>query len=100
MTSKLGLHWLPCQAPGVNESVLGRVGPVSVYCDWVRGRVGSANFYLSVAARKIVRADPSLRYTSMLLGRQAATTAAQVGGQIGDSNAAGLTCYPGRRLVL
>ena len=27
------------------------------------------NFYLSVAARKIVWADPSLRYTSMLLGR-------------------------------
>ena len=26
------------------------------------------NFYLSVAARKIVCADPSLRYTSMLLG--------------------------------
>ena len=29
------------------------------------------NFYLSVAARKIVWADPSLRYTSMLLGRYA-----------------------------
>ena len=27
------------------------------------------NFCLSVAARKIVRADPSLRYTRMLLGR-------------------------------
>ena len=27
------------------------------------------NLYLSVAARKIVWADPSLRYTSMLLGR-------------------------------
>ena len=27
------------------------------------------NFYLSVAARKNVYADPSLRYTSMLLGR-------------------------------
>ena len=27
------------------------------------------NFYLSVAARKIVSADPSLRYTRMLLGR-------------------------------
>ena len=27
------------------------------------------NFYLSVAARKIVWADPSLRYTSVLLGR-------------------------------
>ena len=27
------------------------------------------NFYLSVAAHKIVYADPSLRYTTMLLGR-------------------------------
>ena len=27
------------------------------------------NFYLSVAARQLVRADPSLRYTCMLLGR-------------------------------
>ena len=27
------------------------------------------NFYLSVAARKVVWADPSLRYTRMLLGR-------------------------------
>ena len=30
------LQWLPCQAPGVIESALGLVGPVSVYCDWVR----------------------------------------------------------------
>ena len=30
------LQWLPCQAPGVAVSVLGPVGPVSVYCDWVR----------------------------------------------------------------
>ena len=29
------------------------------------------SFYLSVAARKIVCADPSLRYTRMLLGREA-----------------------------
>ena len=28
--------WLPCQAPGVIGSVLGLVGLVSVYCDWVR----------------------------------------------------------------
>ena len=32
------------------------------------GEVESLIFYLSVAARKIVCADPSLRYTSMLLG--------------------------------
>ena len=36
VTSKLALQWLPCQAPGVIGSVLGLVGPVSVYCDWMR----------------------------------------------------------------
>ena len=36
VTSKLALQWLPCQAPGVTGSALGLVGPVSVYCDWVR----------------------------------------------------------------
>ena len=36
VTSKLALQWLPCQAPGVIGSALGLVGPVSVYCDWVR----------------------------------------------------------------
>ena len=35
---------------------------MSVYCDQVRWKVWSANFYLSVAARTIVWADPSLRY--------------------------------------
>ena len=33
---RLALQWLPCQAPGVTGSVLGLVGPVSVYCDWLR----------------------------------------------------------------
>ena len=41
MTYKLELQWLPCQAPGVMGSVLGLVGPESVYCDWVRWKVGS-----------------------------------------------------------
>ena len=36
VTQKLALQWLPCQAPGVIGSALGLVGPVSVYCDWVR----------------------------------------------------------------
>ena len=36
VTSKLALQWLPCQVPGVIGSALGLVGPVSVYCDWVR----------------------------------------------------------------
>ena len=35
-TSDLALQWLPRQAPGVIGSVLGLVGAVSVYCDWVR----------------------------------------------------------------
>ena len=42
--------------PGVSILWLGEI---SLIC----------NFYLSVAARKIVWADPSLRYTRMLLGR-------------------------------
>ena len=42
--------------PGVSVMWLGKVE--SLIC----------NFYLSVAARKIVWADPSLTYTSMLLG--------------------------------
>ena len=36
VTSTLALQWLPCQALGVIGSALGLVGPVSVYCDWVR----------------------------------------------------------------
>ena len=36
VTLKSALQWLPCQAPGVLGSALGLVGPVSVYCDWVR----------------------------------------------------------------
>ena len=36
VTQKLAFQWLPCQAAGVLGSVLGLVGPVSVYCDWVR----------------------------------------------------------------
>ena len=47
--------------PGVSTLWLGEVE------SWI------CNFYLSVAARKLVWADPSLRYTSMLLGREATT---------------------------
>ena len=39
---KMALQWLPCQALGVIGSVLGLVGPVSVYGDWVRWKVRSA----------------------------------------------------------
>ena len=49
--------------PGVSILWLGEVE------SWI------CNFYLSVAAHKIVCADLSLRYTSMLLGRQATNTA-------------------------
>ena len=42
VSSKLALQWIPCQAPGVVESVLGLVDPVSVYCDWVRWKIWSA----------------------------------------------------------
>ena len=38
----MALKWLLCQAPGVIRSALGVVGPVSVYCDWVRWKVWSA----------------------------------------------------------
>ena len=44
------------------------VGPVSVYCDSMVESL-MRNFYLCVAALKLVWADPSVRYTSMLLGR-------------------------------
>ena len=64
-TSDSALQWLPCQAPGGLGSALGLVGPVSVYCE-VESLI--CNFCLSVAARKIVRADPSLRYTGMFAG--------------------------------
>ena len=36
VTQILALQWLPCQAPVGIGSPLGLVGPVSVYCDWVR----------------------------------------------------------------
>ena len=42
--SKVVLQWLPCQAPVVTGSALRLVGPVSVYCDWVRWKVWSAAF--------------------------------------------------------
>ena len=36
---KIGTPVLSCKAPGVIGSVLGLVGPVSVYCDCVRWKV-------------------------------------------------------------
>ena len=42
-------------------------------CQYTSSEVESwiCSFYLSAAARQIIRADPSLRYTRMLLGREA-----------------------------
>ena len=42
VTQTLALQCLPYQAPGVIGSELGLVGLVSVYCDWVRWKAGSA----------------------------------------------------------
>ena len=70
----------PAEAPGVIGSVLGLAGPLSVYCGWVRLKVWSANFYLSVTARKIVFADPSLIYSHVagtLSNQQTTTVASQ-----------------------
>ena len=33
---RLVLQWLSCHVPGAVGSVLGLVGPVSIYCEWVR----------------------------------------------------------------
>ena len=66
---KIGTPVLLCQDPGVTGSVLGLVGPVSVYCDWVRWKVWSAT---SISVWHHVNLPgPSRRYTSMLLGRLA-----------------------------
>ena len=55
--------------PGVIGSVLGLVGPVSAYYDWVRWKVGSATSISVWQHVKWSEHDPSLRYTRILLGR-------------------------------
>ena len=56
--------------PGAWHRVSAGTGQPDVSILWL-GEVESlmCNFYLSVAAHTIVCADPSLRYTSILLGR-------------------------------
>ena len=54
----LALQWLSCQAPGVTGLALGLVGPVSVYCDWVRWKVGSAT---SISVWKHVKLSEQIR---------------------------------------
>ena len=53
-------HYRVSSGTGLHGGSMLRLGEVnSLIC----------SFYLSVAARAIVRVDPSLRYTSILLGR-------------------------------
>ena len=56
----------------------GRPGVSILWLDEVESLI--CNFYLSVAARKIVWADPSLRYTSLLPGRLASKQATSKSG--------------------
>ena len=58
VTSELALQWMPCQAPGVIGSALGLAGTVSVYCDWVRWKVGSATF---ISAWQHVKSSEQIR---------------------------------------
>ena len=58
VTSKLALRWLPFQAPGIIGSALGLVGPVPVYCDWVRWKVWSAT---SVSVRQHMQLSEQIR---------------------------------------
>ena len=70
-TSDLKIGTPVATLPGAwHYRVSAGTGRPSVSILWL-GEVESliCNFCLSVAARKIVWADPSLRYTSMLLGR-------------------------------
>ena len=70
-TSELKIGTAVATLPGVchyrDSAGTGRPGVGILWLGEVQSWI--CNFYLSVAARKIVWADPSLRYTSMLLGR-------------------------------
>ena len=48
--------------------VLGLAGPVLVYCNWLRQLVWICSFSPCVVAHEIVLADPSLRFTSPVVG--------------------------------
>ena len=61
VTYKLALQWLPRQAPGIIGSALGLVGPVSVYCDWVRWRVWSATAISVWQHEELSRSIPEIR---------------------------------------
>ena len=63
---------LPCQVPGVIRSVLGLVGPVLVYCDWVRWTVWSATSISVLQHVKLSRSVPEiyLRVAGTLINQQ------------------------------
>ena len=69
LKKKLALQWIPCQAPGVCMISAGTGWPgVCILC-LVEIESLICHVCLSVVARTLTWADPSLRYTSMLLGR-------------------------------
>ena len=69
VTSELVFQWILCQVPKRVSTGTGWPG-VSILWEGVTVSLIS-NFHLHVAAHTIVWADPSLRYTSLLLGLEA-----------------------------
>ena len=55
VTSILALQWLPCPAPGLFGTSLGLVGPVSLYCNWVRWQATSVSVWQHVQLSKQIR---------------------------------------------
>ena len=51
-------------------SALGLVGPVSVYCDWVRLASSIRYFYLSATECAVAEVDPPQRYLHVTLSNQ------------------------------
>ena len=68
VTEKLVIQWLSYQALDVIRSALGLGWPVFGILLLGEIEILICYFCLSVAARTNVRADPYLRYTSVLLG--------------------------------
>ena len=70
VTWRLIFQWLLCQMLGIIGSALALVGPIYVSILWLGEKASLiCNFYLSMPAGTIIWEEPSLSYTSMLLGR-------------------------------
>ena len=87
VTEKLVLYLLPSQTSSFRGSLLGLVGPVSAYYD---GQIISdliCRLCLRVVARKIVRADPFLRFSWHVAGtlRKREPESKQINKQINKS---------------